>query len=181
MKLVRFFFLLMEKHPTRLFCGILIRHMSGEYLWTNELMYIRKGLAVSETILKEISKLEAVHKATGSKGVHKNYRYWHLRRLIKATSAAKEVKSAWQYSFEYRNKPKRELARIVLAEADEKSGLADVMNSVDGSYVSLLKDKVKVLSDYYTDLYKSQDLTEGQWKQFFDNNIEVPLLSQKHR
>lgn len=55
----------------------------------------------------------------------------------------------------------------MLAETRDRMTLAEVMISQNQSEVTLLKDKLKLLLDYYTNLNKRQDPVEESLKDFF--------------
>lgn len=79
--------------------------------------------------MREISKLEEVHKTTRSKAVKQELDVLILKlKLTDATSLAREVMFAKQQAFEYRDKPSRQLAHV-LAESQEKTVLGEVMIS----------------------------------------------------
>lgn len=74
-------------------------------------------------------------------------------KLLDAQGAAKEIMFAKQRWFEYKDKPGQYLTHL-LAERTEHR-LIKRMEKSDGTWTFNLEDKLKIFSDYYTELYSS--------------------------
>lgn len=66
-------------------------------------------------------------------------------KLIEATEAAQEIMYTKQQYFKYRNKPNKQLAKV-LAESTAKPSIADVMVAKDGDKIESISGKLDLLS-----------------------------------
>lgn len=85
---------------------------------------------------------------------------------------------AKQKLFEYRDKPSIYLAHV-LAEEKEKPTFPDIMYRKDGVEVNPLQGKLKIISDYYEELFKSLDPKEENCGGFLDS-IVIPKFTRDH-
>lgn len=100
----------------------------------NQKAYLaKKRKVLSQELVKDISRLEAFHKATRSKEVKKDLDILVAKlKMTEAISAANEIISAKQQVLEYRDKPNRNVAGI-LTEVKDKLILPDIMYMSSGS------------------------------------------------
>lgn len=137
------------------FCyGICLKLISEGYLLVRRYILFKKKQALTADLREKIITLDELHKTTRSIDIkHKLDNLCSKLKLIEATSLAKEVRFAKQQVHE--------------AEPHERLALAEIMIFQNQNTLTFLKDKLKLLSDYYDNLYKSQDSTEESLKEFF--------------
>lgn len=94
-------------------------------------------------LLNDITTFEAKYKATGSGSLKQelNIKISKLH-LMEASLAAKSMLYAKQHLFEYREKPNKQLARI-LAQHTSMQPLSDCMVTSNGDEVISIPDKLK--------------------------------------
>lgn len=98
---------------------------------------------VTEGVVTDITRLDAQHTVTRPHELkHELEEKVSVLKLIEATHAAKDVMYARQHILKYRDKPNKQLARI-LAESRENQVIPDIMVTKGGAEVGLLKNKFK--------------------------------------
>lgn len=139
----------------------------------------KKKRALFEEWSIETVRLEEGHKTTRSKEVKQELEAVTSKlKLAEATSLAKEVMFAKQV-FEYTDKCSRQSTHILI-KSREKAVLAETMTSQDNIEVTELKDRLKLLTEFYNNLHKIQEPPEENLKDVL-NNINIPELSEEHR
>lgn len=130
-------------------------------------------------MMTEISRLEMLYQITLSTKVEQELDALSLKlKLMSATFAAKDLLYAKQHYFEYRDKPNKLVAKILLESVD-KPVIMEVMFSSDGTLATFVPGKLCLFMNYYMMLYTSQDPSEGDLKCFFEN-IKCPTLLKDH-
>lgn len=132
---------------------------------------------VSMELLNDIAKLETQHKKSAEESVKKNLDFKiSTLKLLHTSQSAKSILYTRQLYFEYRDKPNRLLAQV-LAQDHSKAPISDIMMSRNRKDVRSLEGRLQVVTQYYTELYKSTYPCDDNIKDFL-KDIRLPELSE---
>lgn len=105
--------------------------------------------------------MEAQHKATQDKKIKQELELKVCKfKQIEASQAIMSLMYARQKFFDYRDKPNKQLARL-LAQAQSNSVTPEAMFTAEGQEVRNLPDKLKIFTEYYKKLYETTNPTES--------------------
>lgn len=114
-------------------------------------------------MLRGLNILESQNKKSGENSVKKKLDDEIAKmKLVQASQAAKSIMYSRQHFLSIEI---NQTARV-LAQGNSKTSYPDKMISKTGKKVNTLKDKLDILTDYYSDLYKSSHPAESCIKHF---------------
>lgn len=131
-------------------------------------------------MLQSIAGVQAVHKGTRSLESKQELEALVAKlKVSEAVSVAKELLYAKQQSFECRDKPNKNWARL-LAGTPNRLVISETTIAQDGLVQTSLEDKLDVFSIYYSSLYQCQEPEEELIKEFMDY-VDTPVFSEEHK
>lgn len=166
--------------PLTRLCWVIFKDYIRGVLISQKAYLNKKKMAMSTETLAEIGLLERQYELTGNKDIKWDMEVkTNIFKLLDASQAAKEIMYARQHFFEYHDKPNKQLAQV-LAEDKGQHKMPEVMMNKDGEKLAALEDKLCIFAPYYTELYKSMDLSEENIKSFLDI-VDFPCFTDEHR